>query len=148
MAGGDESQSLLDPDTLRRLLHHLEQTDVKEIEVIAGSSRLYLRREPGARVGMVESSGREGDVPAGVPIVAPLSGLFYMRPTPADPPFIEVGTAILPGQVVALIETMKIFNEIKAEIAGEVTEIMCRDGDLVEVGKPLLYVRPSQGEQE
>jgi acetyl-CoA carboxylase biotin carboxyl carrier protein len=83
-----------------------------------------------------------------VPIVAPLSGLFYMRPTPADPPFVEIGAAIVPGQVVALIETMKIFNEIKAEIAGEVIDITSREGDLVEVGKPLMYVRPTQGEQE
>ena len=147
MADG-EQQSLLDPATLRTLLEHLEQTDVHELEIVNGSTRLYLRREPGQRSLTMPVEFPHQEAPRGAPIMAPLAGLYYSRPTPADPPYVEAGSSIVPGQVVALIETMKIFNEIKAEIAGEVTEIMCRDGDLVEVGKPLLYVRPSQGEQE
>jgi acetyl-CoA carboxylase biotin carboxyl carrier protein len=81
-----------------------------------------------------------------VPIVAPLTGLFFAGPTPADPPFVEVGSLVTPGQVVAIIETMKIFNEIKSEIGGKVIEVMSRDGDLVEEGAPLMYVSPSRGE--
>jgi acetyl-CoA carboxylase biotin carboxyl carrier protein len=148
MEDGSEPRSLLDPDTLRRLLRQLEQTDVNELEVVTGTARLYLRREPGAVVLSAKPNVREAETPGGVAIVSPLAGLFYARPTPADPPFVEVGSAVLPGQVVALIETMKIFNEIKAEIAGEVIEITSQEGDLVEAGKPLMYLRPMQGEQE
>ena len=148
MEDGSEPRSLLDPDTLRRLLRQLEQTDVNELEVVTGTSRLYLRREPGAAIVSAQPVVREAETPGGVPIVSPLAGLFSGRATPGDPPFVEVGSAVLPGQVVALIETMKIFNEIKAETAGEVIEITSQDGDLVEAGKPLMYLRPMQGEQE
>src|SRR5690242_3704675 len=137
-----EQQSLLDPATLRALLRHLEQTDVNELEIASGSVRLYLRREPGARPASSPADVRPEAMPDGIPIIAPLAGLFYSRPTPADASFVEIGTAVVPGQVVALIETMKIFNEIKSEVAGEVVEIARRDGDLVEAGTPLMYIRP------
>jgi acetyl-CoA carboxylase biotin carboxyl carrier protein len=143
-----EQQSLLDPATLRTLLRHLEQTDVNELEIVSGSVRLYVRREPGMRLGDTPMEARPAATPQGIPILSPLAGLFYSRATPADEPFVEVGSVVVPGQVVALIETMKIFNEIKSEVAGEVVEITRRDGDLVEAGTPLMYVRPGQGESE
>ncbi len=136
--------SLLDPDTIRQLLRRLEATDVEELEVVMGSSRLYLRRDPGKRV--VLQVGSEGESPggsaSGLPVIAPLTGVYYSRPTPDQPVFAEPGMTVEAGQVVALIETMKLFNEVISEVSGEVTEILAHDGDLVEAGKPIMYVRP------
>jgi acetyl-CoA carboxylase biotin carboxyl carrier protein len=136
--------SLLDPETIRHLLRRLEATDVEELEVVMGSSRLYLRREPGRRAVLdVEPPGAStAGASAGVPIVAPLTGVYYSRPTPDQPAFAEPGMIVEAGQVVALIETMKLFNEVITEVAGEIIDILAHDGDLIESGKPIMYVRP------
>lgn len=144
--GPGSQQSLLDPQTLRELFRQLEATDVDELEVVTGTSRLYLRREPGRRTSVQAGPGA-GSAPAGVPIVAPLTGVYYARPTPDQPPFVTPGTTIEAGQVVALIETMKLFNEVLSEIAGEVIDVTVHEGDLVEVGQPIMYVRPHTGER-
>lgn len=133
-------QSILDPAVLRRLFRHLEATDVDELEVIWGSSRLYLRRQPGARTLVREPDAAQEATAAGAPIVAPLTGVFYARSSPEHPPFITPGDLVVPGQVVGLIETMKLFNEVTADRAGEVLSIAVAEGDLVEAGQPLIYV--------
>jgi acetyl-CoA carboxylase biotin carboxyl carrier protein len=136
--------SLLDPETLRQLLRRIEATDVEELEVVLGPSRLYLRREPGKRA-VLETELRSPDslhTAPGVPVIAPLTGVYYSRPTPDQPVFAEPGMVVEAGQVVALIETMKLFNEVITEVSGEVVEILAHDGDLVESGKPIMYVRP------
>jgi acetyl-CoA carboxylase biotin carboxyl carrier protein len=136
--------SLLDPDTLRLLLQRLESTDVEELEVVMGSSRLYLRREPGRRAALETGAAKSAafEPPPGIPVVAPLTGVYYSRPTPDQPAFAEPGMAVEAGQVVALIETMKLFNEVITEVSGEIVDILAHDGELVESGKPIMYVRP------
>src|SRR5947209_2325690 len=104
-------ESLLNPATLRDLLQRLEATDVDELEVASGSSRLYLRRDPRVRsIVQRRESRAEGSPPEGVPVVAPLTGVFYARPAPDQPLFVVPGATVEIGQVVALIETMKLFN--------------------------------------
>jgi acetyl-CoA carboxylase biotin carboxyl carrier protein len=73
-----------------------------------------------------------------------VTGVFYLRPSPEEQNFVSVGDVIVVGQVVGLIETMKLFNEVTAEAAGQITSIQAHDGELVEAGQPLLYVTPSQ----
>ena len=140
--------SILDPGTLRRLFRHLEATDVDEVEVVWGSSRLYIRREPGVRTLVQRATDRPDDSGApGAPILAPLTGVFYARPSPEQPSFVAPGDLVLPGQIVGLIETMKLFNEVTADRAGEVVSIAVADGDLVEAGQPLIYLAyPAEGE--
>lgn len=137
-----ESAALLQPATLRNLLEQLSVTGVDEIEIVRGESRLYVRREPGDRWTGDPSVDRGSD--ARQVIAAPLTGIYYERPKPDQPPFVTVGTTIHAGQVVALIETMKLFNEVTADITGEVAEVVPLDGDLVEVGHPLMYVNQSE----
>jgi len=134
--------SILDPNTLRHLFRQLEATDVDELEVQVGPSRLYLRREPGRRT-RVEPGEQplEAQATDELVIAAPLTGMFYARPSPDQPAFVEPGGHVELGQVVALIETMKLFNEVTAEVAGEVLSVNAADGDLVEAGQPLMYVR-------
>jgi acetyl-CoA carboxylase biotin carboxyl carrier protein len=140
-----DRESLLNPATLRDLLQRLEATDVDELEVASGSSRLYLRRDPRVRsIVQRRESHAEGAPLEGVPVVAPLTGVFYARPAPDQPLFVVPGATVEIGQVVALIETMKLFNEVTAETAGEVLSVTVHENDLVEVGQPLLYVRPRE----
>lgn len=142
--GDEESLSVLDPGTLERLLRHLESTDVDELEVTQGDARIYLRREPGHRTAHVrdQSSDDPGVEPA-LAIMAPLTGVFFGRPSPEQASFVSEGDTVAPGQVVALIETMKLFNEVISDVHGEVTGIAAEDGDLVESGQPLVYLKLS-----
>jgi acetyl-CoA carboxylase biotin carboxyl carrier protein len=137
------SASLLDPATLRRLLAELQRTDVDELEVVSGSSRLYLRREPG-RHSVVPRSDSHAEESGGVPIAAPLTGVYYARSSPQHEPYVTVGSPVEPGQVVALIETMKLFNEVIADIAGEIVAVHVTEGQLVEAGQSLMSLRPRE----
>jgi acetyl-CoA carboxylase biotin carboxyl carrier protein len=74
-------------------------------------------------------------------VPAPLLGTFYRAPKPGVPPFVEVGTTVEEDTVVAIIEVMKLMNTVRAGVRGTVTEILARDGTLVEYGETLLRVR-------
>lgn len=80
------------------------------------------------------------DVPSGFPISSPMQGIFYLTASPGSPPFVKEGDDVAAGQVVGLIEAMKIFNEITAPIPGRVTKIVKKGGDLIQPGEPLLYI--------
>ncbi|MCX7607283.1 MAG: acetyl-CoA carboxylase biotin carboxyl carrier protein [Bacteroidia bacterium] len=75
-------------------------------------------------------------------IRSPMVGTFYRRPSPDKEPFVKVGDIIQKGQVVCIIEAMKLFNEIQAEIAGKVTRILVEDAQPVEYDQPLFEVEP------
>jgi len=74
-------------------------------------------------------------------IVSPMVGVFYRTPSPADPNFIEIGDKVEVGQTVALVEAMKVFNEIVAEVSGVVVEIKAASADLVETGQTIITLR-------
>ena len=71
-------------------------------------------------------------------ITAPLVGTFYESPKPGEPPFINIGDLIEPGQSLCIIEAMKIFNAIESDFSGEIAEILVQDGEPVEFGQPLF----------
>jgi len=77
-------------------------------------------------------------------IKSPMVGTFYRAPAPDAPPFVEVGQDIESGQVVCIVEAMKLMNEIKAEVTGRVIEILAQSGDPVEFGQPLFSVEPPE----
>ena len=74
-------------------------------------------------------------------IVAPMVGVFYCSPSPDQPPYVRVGDTIEEGQIIGLIEAMKVFSEIPSEISGEVVEIPAQNAKLVQQGAPLIVVR-------
>ena len=76
----------------------------------------------------------------GTPIKAPMVGTFYSAPSPDDAPFVKVGDSVAAGQVVCIIEAMKLMNEIEAEASGKITEICVKNGDSIEFGQVLMYV--------
>jgi acetyl-CoA carboxylase biotin carboxyl carrier protein len=82
------------------------------------------------------------EVPPGTTVVpAPLLGIFYRAPKPGEPPFVEVGSRVEPGTIIGIIEVMKLMNSVRAGLRGEVVAIPARNGELVEFGEALLFVR-------
>ena len=82
----------------------------------------------------------EKEAPKGKAITSPMVGTFYAAPSPEANPFVEVGSNVAVGDVVCIIEAMKLMNEIKAEQAGKVIQLCVKNGDPVEFGQVLMYV--------
>lgn len=75
-----------------------------------------------------------------IPITSPMVGCFYPAPSPAAAPFVKVGDKVSTGQVVCIIEAMKLMNEIESEVSGTIAEICVEEGQSVEYGQVLMYV--------
>ena len=76
----------------------------------------------------------------GKPITSPMVGAFYAAPAPGAKPFVKVGDTVSAGQVVCIVEAMKLMNEIESEVSGKITQICVEDGQSVEYGQVLMYV--------
>jgi acetyl-CoA carboxylase biotin carboxyl carrier protein len=140
-----------------RLAGLLDRSDLSELEVEAGGTGLILRRSPKVQLAAVvaapaaipadgaggESSpaGRDGPPPR-PSVKAPLTGIYYASPAPESPPYLKEGGEIAVGQVIGLIEAMKLFNEIKSDLAGRVVRIVAESGQLVKAKQPLVEVDP------
>ena len=89
------------------------------------------------------AAGRSGTGADGrLAVRAPLTGIFYSAPSPGSPPYVAVGREVVVGQVIGLIEAMKLFNEIKSDQAGRVARVIAEDGALVKAKQPLIEVEP------
>ena len=148
-----------------RLGSMLERSDLSELEVEVGGTALVLRKPvaiaPPVVVGAApaaDSGTATGAVPASTPaagaasdqpaapsrpsITAPLTGIWYASPAPGSAPFVDAGREVAVGQVVGLIEAMKLFNEIKSDLAGRVVRVVPESGTLVKAKQPLIEVEP------
>lgn len=134
---------------VRDLLRELDGTSITRLELRHGDLRVALRRLPGTAPAMLARAA--GTAVAAEParpahwhaVVSPLTGIFYSRPSPDKEPFVQIGSHVESDDVVALIETMKMFNEITADVAGAVREILMPNGSIVEAGQALLYIEPA-----
>jgi acetyl-CoA carboxylase biotin carboxyl carrier protein len=139
-----------------RLAGLLERSDLVELEVESGGTGLILRK-PAAVAVVAPSAAAEApavvapsDVSAvGDPLVAsrpsvkaPLTGIFYASPAPGSAPYVQVGGEVAVGQIIGLIEAMKLFNEIKSDLAGRVVRVVPESGTLVKAKQPLIEVEP------
>ncbi len=82
----------------------------------------------------------KAEVKKGNAIVSPMVGTFYSKPSPDAEPFVKVGDTVAEGDVVCIIEAMKMMNEIESEFSGKIVEICVTDGQAVEYGQPIMYV--------
>lgn len=73
-------------------------------------------------------------------VKSPMVGTFYMKPSPTSEPYVQVGQEVKKGDVLCIVEAMKLMNEIESEFTGKVTEILVKDGDVVEYGTPLFKI--------
>ncbi len=167
-----EDGTSLDVEVLRQIIELLEASDVTRLSWRKGKERLLIYRgsggSPSGSMGFPSVSVVPGSVESGsgkpkAPAVAdssqkqtaqassksvqvvtsPFVGTFYRTPAPDQRPFVEVGSAVKKGQVLCIIEAMKLMNEIESEIAGTVLEILAENGQPVEFGQPLFRLDPA-----
>ena len=124
-----------------------EQAITLRKDVIVSSSPAVVAAAPSQAPASVPAAsapapavGAKEEKKSGTPITSPMVGTFYMAPSPDSAPFVTVGGSVKQGDVVCIIEAMKMMNEIKAEVAGKVVEICVEDGQPVEYGQVLMYV--------
>lgn len=160
---------------LRRLIRLVEESEIDELEVrrfftkvrITKSGALQRRssvsaapspREESARV-VSTPAERPIEVPAAVepppskedglvPVVSPIVGTFYSAPSPDSPPYVDVGSRVAPGQVVCIIEAMKLMNEIEAEASGTIERILVENAQPVEFNQALFLIRPDAAQEQ
>src|SRR5215207_4077318 len=129
-------------DDVGRMLEHVLASDASVVEVAAEGFHLRLVRKPGRATAPAQAGGivvgERGA--AGTPLVAPLTGVFYRAASPGGPPYVSVGDRVEAGAVVALIETMKIFNEVLAEQSGRIATVLAESGQLVHAGDALMTI--------
>ncbi|MCK1991458.1 acetyl-CoA carboxylase biotin carboxyl carrier protein [Peribacillus muralis] len=75
-------------------------------------------------------------------ITSPMVGTFYQSPAPDSPAYVKAGSKVTKDSIVCIVEAMKLFNEIEAEVSGEIVEVLVKEGQLVEYGQPLFLVKP------
>ena len=152
--GGDASLLAL----VDRLAIMLDRSDLTELEVEAGGTALVLRKPAAAPASAAPSgqasaaagapgsgsgaSAAPSDAPARPSVKAPLTGIYYASPAPGSAPYVRVGGEVAVGQVIGLIEAMKLFNEIKSDLAGRVVRVVAEGGQLVKAKQPLIEVDP------
>jgi len=136
----------------RDLIKRLEGSTVQRIRVEAGDTRIEIERGPAgipaaAAVAPAAAQAAADEAPAVEadsrhPIVAPLVGTFYRASQPGAKPFVEEGDVVDEGQPVAILEAMKLMNQVTADRGGRVVEIVATDGEWVEFEQVLMYLEP------
>jgi acetyl-CoA carboxylase biotin carboxyl carrier protein len=145
--------------TLQQLLEIMHEHDLDALKVKVGDQIFELvRREPGGVVyatppaaGSPAISGSAAGSAAALPpaapanvkkVTAPLVGVFYSSPSPDAEPFVKVGDRVEVGQVLCILEAMKLFNEITSDYAGVVTRIIPENAELVSLGQEMFWIEP------
>ena len=155
----------MDLRKIKKLIELLDESGIAEIEVTEGEESVRISRygtapppmtaaAPAGSGGFPAAAGgvpapasepppapeEERSRPKGFEIEAPMVGTMYRAPSPGAPPFVEVGSRISAGDVVCIIEAMKILNQIESEVNGSVKEILVENGQPVEYGQTLMIV--------
>ncbi len=154
-------------DEIKELIQLVTESGIAELEVQRGDNRVRIRRSGGTMQEItIPTSGNSSHssadsaqlsaAPTGssnlsatpppaaneVIVKSPIVGTFYESPKPGDPPFVKVGDFVEPGQVLCIIESMKLMNEIESESAGTVVAKLMENGRAVEYGEALFAIRP------
>ncbi len=153
----------MDIRKVKKLIELLEESGIAEIEIHEGEESVRISR--GGSTPLPQTTVNVPPVDAGSPlktqlstnenlsnddygdegeiITAPMVGIFYSSPSPDQPPFVNKGQNIKTGDVLCIIEAMKIMNQIEADIGGKLVRILVENGDPVEYGQPLFVINPS-----
>jgi acetyl-CoA carboxylase biotin carboxyl carrier protein len=126
-------------DEIKQLIQLVVDSGIAELEVQHGDDRVRIRRTLESRPEFVMQAPPATNEHT---VKSPIVGTFYDAPKPGDPPFVKVGDAVEPGQVLCIIESMKLMNEIESEVAGTVVAKLMENGRPVEYGEALFAIRP------
>ena len=147
----------MDIRKVKKLIELLETSDIAEIEIKEGEEAVRISRSSSVMTTVVAPATAPAAAPAPNPVAAaeektapqttsghvvssPMVGTFYRSPSPSSPPFVEIGTHVKAGDVVCIIEAMKMMNQIEAEKAGIIEAILVNDGEPVEFDQPLVTI--------
>lgn len=151
---------------IRKLIKIMQENELVEVEIKHGDDKILLKRShppqqtitavpmniselPASVGGRQAGTGRESAEQTEktddglVEITSPIVGTFYDTPSPDSESFVEIGTQVGPQTVVCIIEAMKVMNEIKSDVSGEIAQILVTNGQAVEYGQPLFKVKPN-----
>jgi len=161
MAGSGSNQDVFDVRRIRRLVELMQEYELSEIALQQEDTSIQLRRAasgqtivsaPAAPVPVAPAPAAPAPAPAAAPagqaalpaniveIKSPMVGTFYAAANPDAPPYVKVGDVIGPEKTVCIVEAMKVFNDIPAEVSGKITAILVENGEPVEYGQPLFRV--------
>ena len=140
-------------DLVKQLINEFENSEVFKMKVEIDDIKLELEKTPVAPVNVVSTPVVSAPTPTlveqeaanepaitGTPVKSPIVGVYYASSSPTAKPYVEVGTKVKAGQVLCIVEAMKVMNEIKAPIDGTVTSIMANTEDLVEFDQVLMII--------
>jgi len=145
-------------EEIRELIQLLTDTGIAELEVQRGDNRVRIRKSFGAETEVVlqpasapaaaSTPALKAETPPATPepqlfyAKSPIVGTFYEAASPDTPPFVRIGEHVTPGKVLCIIESMKLMNEIEADVAGIVESKLVQNGQPVEYGEALFGIRP------
>ncbi len=166
MAGPSSNQDIFDVRKIRRLVELMNEHDLSEMDIRQGDMRIQLRRtgEPVVAAPVappaplhpptapVAASPEMASAAAEAPVdeahmalvKSPMVGTFYSAPDPDSPTYVKVGDSVGPDTTVCIVEAMKVFNEISAEVSGKVVAVLVENGEPVEYGQALFKVDTRQ----
>ncbi|MGB0231818.1 MAG: acetyl-CoA carboxylase biotin carboxyl carrier protein [Pseudohongiellaceae bacterium] len=149
----------MDIRKVKKLIELLETSDIAEIEIKEGEEAVRISRNSSVTTTVAAPAAAPVAAPAPSPaapaaseekpapqatsghvVSSPMVGTFYRSPSPSSPPFVEVGTHVKAGDVVCIVEAMKMMNQIEAEKAGIIEAILVKDGEPVEFDQPLVTI--------
>ena len=139
---------MVDWELIKKLIKVVKDEEISGLAIEEGGVKYEVRREPGGVVAhhpVPVTAPHVSAVPAEedglVAITSPMVGTFYRAPSPEAPAFVETGHEVEPGKVVCIVEAMKLFNEIEAEVRGKVVKVLVENGQPVEYGQKLFLIK-------
>lgn len=154
----DGGADVFDIERVRQLVSLMKEQELTEIDLRQGQKRIRLRSgqetayvaapmahaapaaaPPSAAAASAADTSSSDDAEASY-IKSPMVGTFYLAGKPGDPPFVKVGDHVTPETTVCIIEAMKMFNEIPAGVSGKIVEVVAKNEDAVDVGRPLFKI--------
>ena len=133
---------------IQALIKTLDNSSIEKFEYECDEYRLSLKKgsstvavKKAQAEPVVEEEAADADEKELIEITAPMVGTFYSATEPGADPFVKVGSKIDADSVICILEAMKLFTEVEADVSGEIVEILAKDGDLVEYGQPLFSVK-------
>lgn len=156
MTKGQQPKDIFDVKRIREIIELMEEHDLSAVDLQQGDEKIKLNRgsvSPVYSAPPPVAAAPAAAAPAAAPaaaadagtvtVNAPMVGTFYSRANPESDPFVKVGDIVSEDTIVCIVEAMKVFNEIPAECSGKIVEVLVKDQEAIDFGKPMFRVEPN-----